>query len=107
VNGVLAGELEDVLAEVGLDRSHARRLERIVQTDLLGRHRLRLGGDLRAVAPADLGHIRRRVVARAGEVDVAASRLDRGAELLVVLFELAAHAHAFDIRHLVEYPYLG
>ena len=38
----LARELHDVLAEVGLDRTHARALERGVEVDLLGRHRLRL-----------------------------------------------------------------
>ena len=42
VGRVLAPELEQVLAEVGLDRPHARALERLVEPDLLGRHRLRL-----------------------------------------------------------------
>ena len=41
-------ELDDVFAEVGLDRLDAGRLERIVEGDLLGDHRLALGDGLRA-----------------------------------------------------------
>ena len=50
VDGVLAGELDDVLAEIGLDDAHPGRLERVVEPDLLGHHRLRLRGELRAGA---------------------------------------------------------
>ena len=36
----LVAELDDVLAEIGLDRRDAERLEMIVERDLLGDHRL-------------------------------------------------------------------
>ena len=59
VDGVLARELEDVLAEVGLDGADPDRLERFVQADLLGQHRLRLGHELRAGVLGDLDNLRR------------------------------------------------
>ena len=39
----LVAELDDVLAEVGLDRHDARALEMAVEADLLGDHRLAFG----------------------------------------------------------------
>ena len=60
----LVAELDDVFAEIGLDRLDAVRLEVLVEADLLGDHRLALGDGLRPDAPAD------------GEDDVA--RLGRG-----------------------------
>ena len=49
VEGALVGELHDELAEVGLDDLRAGRLERPVQADLLGDHRLRLHDELNAM----------------------------------------------------------
>ena len=54
VRGPLAGELDDPLAEVGLDGRQARRLEGVVELDLLGDHRLALGDHLHAAPARDL-----------------------------------------------------
>ena len=52
--GVSCADLDEVLAEIGLDHLDAVRLERVVEADLLGDHRLALGDDPRAGVPADL-----------------------------------------------------
>ena len=49
----LVAELDDVFAEVGLDRLDAVRLEMLVEADLLGDHRLALGHGPRADPAAD------------------------------------------------------
>ena len=49
----LVAELDDVFAEIGLDRRDAVRLEVIVERDLLGDHRLALGDGLGADGAAD------------------------------------------------------
>ena len=49
----LVAKLDDVFAEVGLDRLDAVRLEVFVEPDLLGDHRLALGDGARADPPAD------------------------------------------------------
>ena len=49
----LVAELDDVFAEIGLDRRDAVRLEDVVQVDLLGDHRLALGHGLGAGRAAD------------------------------------------------------
>ena len=58
----------------------AGRLERLVQADLLGRHRLRLRRELRARVAADVRDVRARLLGGAREVDVPAARLERGRE---------------------------
>src|SRR5262245_15762783 len=50
----LAGELDDVLTEIGLDRSHPGFDQGVVELDLLGRHRLALDRELDPAAPSDL-----------------------------------------------------
>src|SRR5271165_2972491 len=54
--GRLMAQLDDVLAEVGLDRGNAVRLEDIVEPDLFGDHRLALRDDLGARRAANLQH---------------------------------------------------
>src|SRR2546425_1032485 len=49
----IAAKLDDVLAEIGLDRLDAVRLEMLVEADLLGHHRLALGDGLRPGIAAD------------------------------------------------------
>jgi hypothetical protein len=88
VDRVLARELEDVLAQVGLHRPDPGRLEGGVKPDLLARHRLALRDELRADALADREDVVVRVVGRRGEVDVAAVRGDRLPELFQVVVEL-------------------
>ena len=68
----LAAELDDVFAEVGLDRLDAVLRQMLVQADLLGDHRLALGGGLRADAAADVEDDRSRVLRRLGPMHLAA-----------------------------------
>jgi hypothetical protein len=76
----LVAELDDVLAEVGLDRHDAVLLEMLVEADLLGHHRLALGDGAGARLPADVEDDVAGVLRRLGEVDMAAG----GADLLLV-----------------------
>ena len=68
----LAAKLDDVFAEIGLDRLDAVRLEMLVQADLLGDHRLALGDGARAGAAADVEDDAARILGRLGEMHVAA-----------------------------------
>ena len=74
VRGRLSGELQDVFAEVGLDRGHARRLERLVDAGLLREHRFRLDRLLHAVAPADVQRAARRLLSRVSAKSTVAPR---------------------------------
>ena len=49
-------DLQDVLAEIGLDDRHAGALDRVVERRLLGDHRLRLDDLAHAVAARDVEH---------------------------------------------------
>src|SRR3989304_2215266 len=51
--GRLPGELDDELPEVGLDHRDARSLKRLVEGNLLGRHRFRLDGEGDSLVPRD------------------------------------------------------
>ena len=73
----LVAQLDDVFAEIGLDRHDAVLLEVLVEPDLLGDHRLALGHRLRAGAAADVEDDVARVVGGLGEVHVAARRSRR------------------------------
>ena len=66
VRGRLAAQLDDVFAEIGLDRLDSRRFQRRVEADLLGDHRLALGHRLGAalLAQAEDDRVRLRRVAR-------------------------------------------
>ena len=90
VRRTLAGELHDPLAEVGLDGREPGRLERVVELDLLGDHRLALGDHLDAAAPRDLEHGAQRVVRRRCADDAAAAGRDR---LLEAIEELRRACH--------------
>src|SRR5690348_11643938 len=74
----LVPELDDVLAEIGLDRHDAVRLEMIVEPDLLAHHGLALGDGLGAEPLADVEDDRLGVVRRHRIVHVAARRRDLG-----------------------------
>ena len=50
VRGHLVAELDDIFAEIGLDRRNARRFERVVEADFLADHRLALGDAFGAMA---------------------------------------------------------
>ena len=54
VAGPVVIDLHDKLAQVGLDGTHADRLERIVEVNLLARHALGLDGQLGAVGGGDV-----------------------------------------------------
>ena len=82
--GAFAAQLNDVLAEVGFDRLDASRLERVVEPDLLGDHRLALGGAFRAHRPAELDDDLARFLGVLRVMDLAAARAD----LALVGFEI-------------------
>ena len=77
-------QLDDVLAKVGLDRLDPRRLERVVEADLLGDHRLALGDALRVHRLAEIDDDLSRFVGVLRIVDFAAAR----AHLLLVGLEI-------------------
>ncbi len=54
----LPRQLDDELAQVGLDHLDARRLQRRVQVDLLAGHRLALGDQPRPALPGDIEDVR-------------------------------------------------
>ena len=56
VRGPLARQLHDQLGQVGLQRVNPRRLERLVQPDLVRRERLHLHDLVDALGAHDLGH---------------------------------------------------
>ncbi len=71
-----AAQLDDVFAEVGFDRLDPRRLERVVEADLLGDHRLALGDALRAHRLAEVDDDLARFLGVLRIVDFAAARAD-------------------------------
>ena len=70
--GRLVAQLDDVFAEIGLDRRDAQRFEMLVEADLLGDHRLRLGHGARAHAAAEVGDDLPGIGGRRRPMDVAA-----------------------------------
>ena len=87
VGGTLVGELDDVFAQVRLDRRDPLALERLVEVDLLGRHRFRFHGHARAGPPRDVDHDPARLFRAGGVVDVAAQLLDVADERLQMVIE--------------------
>ena len=77
----LVGELDDQLRQVGLDRPDARRLESLVEPDLVGRERLHLHDLVGALGPDERGDDLVRLGRVARPVDDAARRLDRRLQL--------------------------
>src|SRR5581483_5457554 len=98
----LVGELQEILAEVGLERPDARRRERVVELDLLSCHRLRLHGELRARGAADRRDVFVRLLARAAEGDLAPSGLDAVGEARQVLVEARDRPAADPVRGLAQ-----
>ena len=81
VRRTLARELHEPLAEIGLDRRQARGLERVVELDLLGDHRLALGDHLRRRARCAISS-----TARTASAGVAA-RITLPPRLMIALLE--------------------
>ncbi len=75
-------ELHDQLSEIGLPRVDALALQRRVELDFLGRHRLDLDDLPHAVAARDVDHDRVGLVRVTGPVHDAAGRDDVGLQLL-------------------------
>ena len=92
VRGRVPGELRDPLPKVRLDYLEPEVgvvfFEAAVELDLLGRHALGLGDDLRALAPREIPYVADDVLAVPGEEDVAAARLDGIGHLLQVAVEV-------------------
>ena len=107
VHRVLAGELDDVLAEISLDDADSGRLQRVVQADLLRQHRLRLRRELGAGATADVGDVGGRVVGGAREVDAAAAGLERVPETVDVSVQVVDHPHPRVVGALPQLLDLG
>src|SRR5688572_1113508 len=106
----IAGELEDPLAEVRLDRRDALGDEVLVEVDLLGRHRLRLHDELRLLRAAEPGDDPARLLRVGGAVDLRAHRLRLLGEALhergqvidrgpLALREVGAQALPVDLVH--------
>ncbi len=75
VRGRLAAQLDDVFAQIGLDRRDAVFLEEIVDADLLADHRLALGHGLGLEPLADFEHRGARLLGRRRPMHLSA-RLD-------------------------------
>ncbi len=84
MRGHLAAKLDDIFAEIGLDRRDAVGLERGVEADLFADHRLAFGDAVRAVAAADIEHDIIGGLGRARVMHDAARLLD----LLLIGFEI-------------------
>src|SRR6516162_5724758 len=67
-------QLDDVFAEIGLDRSNPVLFEELVEADFLRDHRLSLGDSLGADRTADLQHGVARFLRRAGPMYLTAGR---------------------------------
>ena len=77
----LAAKLHDIFAEVGLDRVDAGFGERIVEIDLLGRHRLALDDVLRALGLREPDDVVARLGRILGEEHFAAARFELRGQL--------------------------
>src|SRR5271170_8266299 len=109
--GRLVTQLDDVFAEIGLDRGNAVRLEEIVEPDLLGDHRLALRNELGASRAADLqyrcaGLLRgaRPMHLPAGSLDFGFVELEVEVEVLesVILDRPAGFAQRLELRQTLD-----
>src|SRR5579883_1002615 len=81
-------KLDDVFAEIGLDRHHGIGFEEIVEGDLLGNHRFALGDALGADAAAEAEYGLARLGGRAAPMHLAAIRAHLRLEALEVKVEM-------------------
>ena len=103
-DGRLAGQLDDVLAQVGLDDLEAGLLERLVEVDLLGRHRLGLDDRAHAASAAQVDDDAPRVLGVGRPVYLPARRDDLFFELLKVAIEVSERSRprgARPVAHVV------
>jgi hypothetical protein len=98
VHRMLAGELEDVLAEIGLDDFDACGFERRVQLDLLGEHRLPFRNELCIGGCADPCHRRLRLFRCWAEMRVSPGRFEGGNEPFEMSIEIVDRRHADCMR---------
>src|SRR3954468_13410143 len=103
----LVGELDDVLAEVGLDRLDAVSLEVGVEADLLGDHALALGDRAGTRRAAQVEHDGAGLGGVAGPVDLAAALADLGLERLEVEVEVGQRVVLDRHRQVAEPLELG
>ena len=88
VRGSVPGELHDQLGEIGLERLHACATERLVEPDLVGRHRLDLDDLLDALREHEPGHDLGRLRRVARPVHDTAGARDARLELLEVVVQM-------------------
>src|SRR5438067_5947703 len=105
--GRLMPQLDDVFAEIGLDRGNAVRLEGFVEPHFLGDHRLALRDELGLRRSADLQYHRAGLLRGARPMHLAAGRLDAvlvqlevAVEVLesVILDRSTGFAQRFELR---------
>ncbi len=105
VAGQLVAKLDDVFAEVGLDRGDAVAFQVIVDAQLLADHRLALGDGARIGGSADRQHRVARFVGGGAPVHLAAGREDLGFPFLQVEVEMRQRVVldvARDVTELLE-----
>src|SRR5918998_1250667 len=111
VRGRVARELRDPLPEVRLHDLQVEvgvvLLQPLVQLDLLGRHALGFGDDLRALAPRQVPDIANDVLAVRRKEDVAAARLHGVGHLLQVAVEVGHRLLLYAVGPLPELRRLG
>src|SRR5207244_4297377 len=95
-------ELQDVFTEIGLDDAYAGSLQRMVQADLLGDHRLRLRRELGTRARTRAGDVCGRLFGRPREERLPATILNRLPEPLDVRVEVVDDAHPRVVRALSQ-----
>ncbi len=111
VRGRVACELRDPLPQVRLDDLEPEVsvvfLKPSVQLDLLGRHALGLGDDLRALSPRKVPNVAYDVLPVPGEEDVAAARLDGIGHLFQITVEVGHRLLLYAVCPLPELGRLG
>jgi hypothetical protein len=85
----LTAKLDDVFAEIRLDRIHSRLFERLVEADLFADHRFALGDRLGAEPPANLDYGGARLFGGAGKMHTPARLRDLGLVALEVEVEMS------------------
>ncbi len=99
----LAPELDDVFAEVGLDRLDAVRLQMLVELDLFGDHRLALGHAASAEQPTDAQDRVARLFRRAAPMHLAAGLDHLCFEALEIEIEMLDGV-VLDVARLIAQP---
>ena len=99
----VAGKLKDVFSQVGFDDLKARRLENVVQADLLADHGLALGNQLDVALARNVADDLAGLKAGSGEVDVSAALLHVINQLFEVAVKVLPEYYMRDARFLARF----